>query len=112
MIKREALESAYLISDKPHHREHVTTYIKEHPELFTIERPFVNIDNPFDNLRLTVDTQEDYEFARILYTNLFNQKPFPLLDVINFLTENPHLLHINTQILQRPATHYENFFQK
>jgi len=69
IIKKSALESAYRYSDKPHHFEHVSPYIREHPELFRIEIREIDLYNPFGSLRLTVDTPEDYELASIIYDN-------------------------------------------
>ena len=107
VIKRSALEESYTLSEKSYHLEHVTPFIKEHPELFSIERPEVDIDNPFEKLRLTVDTDDDYRFAAILYENLYNEHHFTLSDVIEFLKENPELVLINNEIKQRPAVHSE-----
>ncbi|MDY6933537.1 MAG: glycosyltransferase family protein [Spirochaetota bacterium] len=107
VIKREALEKSYQLSTKPYHREHVTTFIKEHTELFKIERPLVDINYPSSNLRLTVDTIEDYQFAQLLYANLYRGKPFPLLDIIDYVHKNPKLAFINNGIKQRSSTHFE-----
>jgi len=107
VIKRESLEEVYKMSEKPYHLEHVTTLLKEHPELFTIERHEVDFNNPYDKLRLTVDTIEDYQVASILYKNLYNGKPFPIIDVIHFLKQNPKVVLINNNINQRPYLHSE-----
>lgn len=107
IIKRDSLAQAYKMSEKPYQREHVTPYIKEHPELFRIERPTVNFKNPFPSLRLTVDIQADYDLAKTIYENLYNEKYFPLIDVISFLQKNPHLVNMNSDIKQRPMFHSE-----
>ncbi len=104
----ETLKSAYRMSDKPYHKEHVTPYIKEHPELFTIDRPDVNIRSRFSKIRLTVDTKEDYEFAKILCDNLYKGRPFPLSDIFEFVENNPGILSINSGVKQRFATHSES----
>ena len=108
VIKKRAIEKSFHFAEKAYHREHVTTYIKEHPELFKIERPSANIFNVIENLRLTVDTPDDYKLASLLYDNLYFDKPFSLSDVINYLKENPDLVNINNGIKQRPATHAES----
>ncbi len=105
MVKKIALEAAYRYSDKPHHFEHVTPYIKEHPENFNIVIREIALHNPFDNLRLTVDAPEDFEFASVIYKNLYKPGLFTLADVIQFLEKNPGLLEINGHIQQRPMTH-------
>ena len=105
VVKREALEEAYKASSEPYHFEHVTPYIKEHPELFSIERPRVDLKNAPNGLRLTVDTPEDYEFAQKLYNNLYNNKPFPLSNILEYIKEYPEIQSINNGIKQRSAKH-------
>ena len=105
IIKKSALDAAYRHSDKPHHFEHVSPYIREHPEIFRTEIREIELYNPFSNLRLTVDTAEDYELASIIYGNLYHNAPFSFADVIKFLEHNPGLLAINGHIQQRPMTH-------
>jgi spore coat polysaccharide biosynthesis protein SpsF len=105
VIRKEALDEAHRLSREPHHLEHVTTFIKEHPELFSIEKPAVSIKKVPGNMRLTIDTIEDYELAKILYKNLYNGIPFPLSDIINYINEHPDILKINSEIKQRLATH-------
>ncbi len=104
VIKKEALDQAYRNSHEPYHFEHVTPFIKEHPELFSIERPPVKIKKAAGKIRLTVDTAEDYELAKILYSNLYKGSPFPLSDILNYVKENPDILKINSRIKQRLGT--------
>ena len=108
IIRKEALDESYKSGSEPYHLEHVTTYIKEHPELFSIEKMAVNIKGVPSNLRLTIDAPEDYELAKIIYDNLYENKPFPLSDVINFVNENPEILKINSNIKQHIATYSAN----
>lgn len=105
MVKRSALDMAYRKSDKPHQLEHVTPYIREHPDDFKIDIGEIDIYNPFPGLRLTVDTQEDFSLAEILYRQLYRGRPFPLSEVIAFLERNPDIAAINSTIKQRPMTH-------
>jgi spore coat polysaccharide biosynthesis protein SpsF len=105
MVKKSALAIAYERSDQPHQLEHVTPYIKEHPETFKIEIRKIDFHNPFPNLRLTVDAPEDFELAARIYRHLYHGSPFPLGEVIKFLELNPGLAAINRNIQQRPMTH-------
>jgi len=82
-------------------------YIKEHPELFKIKRFEVLISNPFPHLRLTVDTDEDFELASLVYEALYKGKPFPIKDTIRFFSDHPDLVSINSSVVQRPMTHSE-----
>lgn len=56
----EALEKSYLLGHEPHHLEHVNEYIWDNPRQFKIEKLQVPCAKNKPNLRLTIDTQEDY----------------------------------------------------
>ena len=107
VVRRKALEEAYRMSKAPYHREHVTAYLKEHPELYSIERPPVNIKSRYKDIRLTVDTAEDYKLAGIIYDNIFKGEPFPLQDVLDFVEKNPDIILLNNNVVQRPQSHSE-----
>jgi spore coat polysaccharide biosynthesis protein SpsF len=66
IITRSALERSHIEGHDPHHREHVNEYIQEHPELFRIGVLDVQADKRAPNLRLTVDTEEDWRRADAL----------------------------------------------
>ncbi|MCL2243194.1 MAG: spore coat protein [Treponema sp.] len=51
-------------------REHVCPYLYAHPELFQLHRPLAPLRWQNSGIRLTIDTQEDYERAQILYAAL------------------------------------------
>ena len=51
-------------------REHVCPYLYTHPEKFLLHRPLAPQPWQYPEIRLTVDTQQDYEQAQILYAAL------------------------------------------
>jgi spore coat polysaccharide biosynthesis protein SpsF len=108
VIRRAALEKAFAESSTYYHFEHVTPYIKENPAIFKIVRKPVTVENPITDLRLTVDTVEDYSMASSLYDALYAGKPFPVSDVIEYCVAHPEIAAINRKIKQRPMTHSEN----
>lgn len=60
IFTRSTLERSHDEGLEPHHREHVNEYIQEHPELFHIGVLDVPSDKRSPDLRLTVDTEEDW----------------------------------------------------
>ncbi|PKL38584.1 MAG: acylneuraminate cytidylyltransferase [Spirochaetae bacterium HGW-Spirochaetae-1] len=104
IISKSALDRCRRESSLPYHYEHVTPYIKEHPELFTIVRREARYENPCGEVRLTVDTEEDLQVARLLYRALYQGKPFPLSSVLEHLKNNPELIGINSHVEQKPMT--------
>lgn len=66
IFTRTALDRSHAEGLEPHHREHVNEYIQEHPESFRIGVLEVPVYKRAPNLRLTVDTEEDWRRADTL----------------------------------------------
>lgn len=99
VFSSKGLLSCALMAELPHEREHVIPYFLKNPSLFK----FVNYKVPKvyerHGLRLTVDTSADLELIRKIYKDLYKPNtPVDLLDVIEFLDRNPHLLKINSHV--------------
>lgn len=58
-----ALKKSMEEGQAPNHREHVNEYIQEHPEIFKIGVLNVPTAKQCPDLRLTVDTEHDYQRA-------------------------------------------------
>ena len=56
-------------------REHVCPYLYGHPEFFRLHRPLAPSNWQGPELRITVDTREDYEKALALYDHLLSLPP-------------------------------------
>jgi len=90
---KKAWNEATLASE----REHVTAYIRNHPEQFT----HYNIKNSVDlsKFRWTVDQQEDLEFVREIFKRLYTkEKIFYMEDILPLLQQHPELQEINAGI--------------
>ena len=86
-------QSAALFSE----REHITLYVPKHPEMFTIRH--LEYRQDLSVKRWTMDNPEDYELLRIIFKSLYPGNPvFGMQDVLNFLTKNQDLEHINAHI--------------
>jgi len=90
----QALETAWREARKPSEREHVTPYIWGHPELFRL----VNIENEEDlsQLRWTLDTEADLQFARAIYARLYHGQVFLMKEILALLQREPQLVLINS----------------
>jgi spore coat polysaccharide biosynthesis protein SpsF len=67
-----ALLRAESETPSPYDREHVCPYLYTHPELFSLHRPIAPLRWQGKDIRLTVDTQEDFDRALVLYGALKN----------------------------------------
>jgi len=74
----------------PHHREHVTIYIKEHREEFLAAFPDPPAELRLPDVRITVDTPEDFRFV----TRLIRQIPdtWPPIPLLSYLESIPFLI--------------------
>ena len=68
----------------PQEREHVCPYLYNNPQIFNLYRPAAPMLWRFPDIRLTVDTQEDFERAVMLYDALEgNPKRYNGSEIIN-----------------------------
>jgi spore coat polysaccharide biosynthesis protein SpsF len=94
-----ALDRASGEASQPHQREHVTPYLSEHPEMFRLASLSGTVD--YSRYRWTLDTPEDLELLRIIYSRFENREDFRWQDVIALMGREPALAEINSQILQK-----------
>lgn len=92
-VLKKAREEARMASE----REHVTAYIRKHPEAFKIGN--VECERDFSHMRWCVDTDRDLEFVREIYKRLYKEgKVFYMNDVLKLLKKHPELMKINKGI--------------
>lgn len=97
----EALKEAFINAKIDYEREHVTPYIYLNPNRFNIGQYVSNKDN-YSNLRLTVDTKEDFELISILINDLYSINPnFDINTILGKIKKEPELLKINAHIEQK-----------
>jgi spore coat polysaccharide biosynthesis protein SpsF (cytidylyltransferase family) len=96
VCKFEALEYAYNNATFKSDREHVTLYIKNSDKFNKYNyKAKVN----FSHLRLTVDEQNDFDLIENILENLYvKNNNFTYLDIVAYMTQNPNLLFINSDI--------------
>ena len=100
IINSNILNEISLKADTESEREHVTPYIRSHPEKYKILKYNSNLKHQY--IRLTVDTNEDLELIKVIYQNLGDLENLKINDVINFLKNNPEISKINSNIIQNP----------
>lgn len=80
----------------PSHREHVTPFLRAHPERYRLGNYAANDDR--SGLRWTVDEPEDFEFVRQVYEHLYPGNPnFTTEDVFALIQRVPDLKNINAR---------------
>ncbi len=83
-------------------QEHVTLYIYEHPEEFHIETIEAGEELREPDLRLTLDTMDDYKLLNAV-AERFSEEAFAVDSgrIIRFLRENPEIAGLNRHIEQK-----------
>ena len=95
VFTREALESAWREARLPSEREHVTPFIRQHPERFKLGRLVYPRD--LSGLRWTLDEPGDLELIRALYGRL-GERALGFRDVLELLEREPGLQGVNAGI--------------
>ncbi|MEW5766975.1 MAG: aminotransferase class III-fold pyridoxal phosphate-dependent enzyme [bacterium] len=106
----EALERAWREASQPSEREHVTPYIRKHPELFKLS----NVENDINlfGMRWCVDEEKDLEFVREVYKNLYREgKIFYMEDILKLLKICPGLSQINEGIIRNEG-YYKSLLEQ
>lgn len=106
-----ALERAWKETKEPQHREHVMPYFYEGVELSAISRQLsegvsprgfrialLNHVTDFGDYRWTVDTPEDLEFMRQVYSRFDGRDDFSWMDVLQLVHKEPDLMKINAGV--------------
>lgn len=96
IIKFDALKDSWENAKMTSEREHVTVYLRNHPEKYKIQ----NLECPISgigNMRWTLDEDEDYELINRIYSHFLNdyKEDFITEDILKYMQDNPELQLIN-----------------
>ena len=103
----KALEQAWKDARLPSEREHVTPYIRNHPELFKVGKEWTIEEGNYAGMHWSVDTSQDFAFDEEVYKRWYREgQIFHKEEVLKLLQEEPELLEIN-----KGGTGYEGLAQ-
>ncbi|PIT93556.1 spore coat biosynthesis protein F [Candidatus Falkowbacteria bacterium CG10_big_fil_rev_8_21_14_0_10_43_11] len=96
------LKQVKKLATDPEHHEHASLYIYQHPERYKLFSWRGKGKMNWPELRLTLDTPEDYELISKVYNALMPAKPdFSAEDVVDYLRNKPQLYNINQHVKQK-----------
>lgn len=106
-----ALQKAWKEAKEPQHREHAMPYFYEGVELSAISRrlsvgtsprgfriAMLNHTTDFGDYRWTVDTPEDLNFIRQIYSHFNGRDDFTWKEVLDLVYNEPDLMKINADV--------------
>ena len=99
IVSAACLQKLLERSPENFHREHVTPYFYEHPEKYrivSVRASEERLRRP--DLRLCIDTPEDYELLIKIFERLPDGEDFNALDIIRLFEENPDWVKINESV--------------
>ena len=107
----KVLAKAWKEAKEPQHREHAMPYFYEGVQLSAISRQLsegvsprefrialLNHTTDFGDYRWTVDTPEDLEFMRQVYSHFDGRDDFTWKEVLDLVHDNPELMKINAGV--------------
>jgi len=100
IFSMSTLEKIYKKTTKEFYREHVTSYIYTHEDEFRIGSLELSNNENYSDIRITVDTKQDYVLCCALKDALDdNQVSFR--DILELYKTKPYLSMINDNIIQK-----------
>lgn len=96
IFRFEMLEFAVLEATLPSDREHVTPFIRKNNAF--VKYNYANTPD-LSNLRLTLDTPEDFRLVSMIYDALYHEgQIIPVSDAMDFLKNRPDIHSLNAHI--------------
>jgi spore coat polysaccharide biosynthesis protein SpsF len=107
----KVLEKAWQEAKEPQHREHAMPYLYEGVQLSAMSRQLsegvsprgfrialLNHTSDFGDYRWTVDTPEDLEFMRQVYSHFDGRDDFTWKEMLDLVHDNPEMMKINSGV--------------
>ncbi len=101
LLSFAALRYIHQNGTEAYHREHVTYYAYEFPEKFRFHPVAVDDAKKRPDLRITLDTPEDYLLCQAIAGHFVGDILVPAQDVIDYLASHPEVVELNAHIQQK-----------
>ena len=97
IFSADALKDTWLNAKKELEREHTTPYLWENQDKFSVGNVLWEGEKDYSmSHRFTIDYDQDYEFIKRVYGELYTEDNiFSLQDILNLLDEKPEIKNIN-----------------
>jgi spore coat polysaccharide biosynthesis protein SpsF (cytidylyltransferase family) len=97
IFSADALSTSWNEASLLSEREHVTLFIRNHPEMFTMGSLHNDVDDSM--IRITVDCREDFEVVKHIILSTGHEN-ITIEYIRNFLRENPAIAELNSSIVR------------
>lgn len=95
IVSLNSLKKVIVETKEKHFLENVTEYIYENPDKFCIKIINKNFSSSIiNNIRLTLDTQEDFDNLLKIYKSLNIKEDINFYKILNYLNENENIIDL------------------
>ncbi len=102
VFTRHALDRAHREGLLPEHREHVTIYMRTNPDTFRLRNVSAPVDETCPELRLSLDTKEDYVLLQKVFDALWTPGgTVSAKSVVAWLKAHPEVAALNAGVMQK-----------
>jgi spore coat polysaccharide biosynthesis protein SpsF len=102
VFSTKLLEEVARVGLEQRHREHVSLYIYEEPGRYRLRNVPSGLPASAAQIRVTVDTPEDFELVSRVFEALYPTNPaFGLDDLMAYFDGHPELLALNAHVRQK-----------
>lgn len=99
IIRFKVLEEMWQNARLASEREHVTLYVKSHPEIYKLQNYECKLGNLKDE-RWTLDESEDLEVIRAVYRHFAPRTDFSMEEIYRFMQEHPAVRELNRKYIR------------
>ena len=104
IIRFTAVEEMWKNAHLSSEREHVTLYVKNHPEIYKLQNYECKLGN-LNNERWTLDEPEDLELIRTIYKHFSPRTDFSMEEIYRFLQDHSDIRAINQKYIRNEGLH-------
>jgi len=102
VVNADVLQEAFEQATEKYETEHVTPYVyKTHPERFRLGRLEADPARRGPQIRITLDTPDDYLLLRAVFDLLGDPLTFVTADIVRLFAQRPWLQEINGRVQQK-----------
>lgn len=104
VFSRAGLDKSNVEGSRPEDREHVTIFIRTHPEAFVLRNVRALPQETWPDLRLCIDTVEDRALLEAVFDQMYEPgKILRVGTVVEWLRRNPEICKLNSSVAQKPT---------
>ena len=112
IFKFDALSKMRKSNLSKSNKEHLTSFIKENPNLFKIGNVFLKDNEDYSKYRITLDYKDDLELIKSVYSKFHPKINFNYIKILNYLKDNKFINHKYMRNINFEVSESKNLWKK